>query len=117
MRLPTAHEAGALTHNPAPAVDVSPALMPARGEGIGDGGKPGHRSCGQASERLLERAEVGLVGPRRPRLAVNLPVDLGDRIDVQHAVLAALFGDLRSKCAHARAIDAAVDDHVRDMDT
>jgi hypothetical protein len=47
---------------------------------------------------------------------VNLPIDFGNRIDVQHAILAALFDDLRSKCAQALAVDAAVDDHVRDMD-
>ena len=54
--------------------------------------------------------------PRRPWLTVNLPIDFGNRIDVQHAVLAALVDDLRSKCAQALAIDAAVDDYVRDMD-
>jgi hypothetical protein len=48
---------------------------------------------------------------------VNLPIDLGNRIDVQHAILAALFDDCRSKRAQALAIDATVDDHVRDMDT
>ena len=52
-----------------------------------------------------------------PRLAVNLPIDFGDRIDVQHAILAALCDRLRSKCAQALAVDATIDDHVRDMDT
>jgi hypothetical protein len=45
---------------------------------------------------------------------VNLPIDFGNRIDVQHAVLAALVDDL--SCTQALAVDAAVDDHVRDMD-
>jgi hypothetical protein len=76
----------------------------------------GGSSYEQPSERLLGRPEVDLLRPRRPWLAVNLPIDLGDRIDVQHAILAALFDDCRSKCAQALAIDATVDDHVRGMD-
>jgi hypothetical protein len=56
------------------------------------------------------------VRPRRPWLTVNLSRDFGNRIDVQHAILAPLFNNLRSKGAQALTVDAAVDDHVRDMD-
>src|ERR671919_1341042 len=92
----------------------APRAMPSPVEVAGGAAR---RSYRKPLERLLERPEVDLVRPCRPWLAVNLPVDLGDRIDVQHAILAALFDYLRSKCAQALAIDAAVDDHVRDMDT
>jgi hypothetical protein len=48
----------------------------------------GGSSYEQPSERFLERPEVDLMRPGRARLAVNLSIDFGDRIDVQHAILA-----------------------------
>src|SRR5258706_13800952 len=68
-------------------------------------------------ETLLERAQVDLVGPGRARLAMDLPVGLGDCVDAEQAVLAALLDDLGATAAQAVAVDAAIDHDMRDMET
>src|SRR3981081_289644 len=47
---------------------------------------------------------------------MDLPIGLGERADAEPAVLAAIPDRGRSPAAQAIAIDAAVDDDVRDMD-
>src|SRR5258708_30516391 len=68
------------------------------------------------SELLLEGPEIDLVRPRRAVLPMNLPVRLGDRLDVQHAVLAAVPGGVWPRAAQLLAVDAAVDDDMRNME-
>src|SRR5437016_14566126 len=67
-------------------------------------------------KRFLERPEVDLLRPGGPMLAMDVPVRFGDRIDAEHAVLAALGGAFGVAGADAIAIDRAVDDDMRDMD-
>lgn len=47
-----------------------------------------------ALEWFLERTQVDFVGPGRPGLTVDLPIRLGDCLDVEHAVLAAFLNTL-----------------------
>src|SRR5689334_5532342 len=68
-----------------------------------------------ASKALLERPEVDLVRPRRPRLPMDLPIRLRDRVDAEQAVLAAFGQQLRPAAQQPLAKDAAVDDDVGDM--
>src|SRR5580704_1051208 len=62
------------------------------------------------SERFLVRPEVDLVRPGAAVLAMEMPVAVGDRLDVQKAVRAGLV----LAVGHARqqpvALDAGVDD-------
>src|SRR5437870_2039721 len=67
------------------------------------------------SEALLERPQIDLMRPGRSRLAVELPIGFGDRLDPEQTVLTAFFDDLRPSLAQAVAVDAAVDHHMRDM--
>src|SRR5262249_54168302 len=77
------------------------------------------RRCNEGNphqlERLLERPQVYLLGPGRALLAMDLPVGLGNRLDAEQTVFAALLHDLRPPAAQAVPVDAAVDDTVRNV--
>src|SRR5690242_11147006 len=75
---------------------------------------PGSGGC-LASEWFLERAQIDLVAPGRRMLPVDLPVGLGDRVDIEQAVRALLRAPLRETAVDPLAVDAAVDHDMRDM--
>ena len=69
-----------------------------------------------ASERLFVRPEIDLVRPGTVVLAMKMPVAVGDRLDVQKTVGAGLFLAIGHARQQALALDAAVDDDMRDVD-
>src|SRR4051812_33536 len=66
------------------------------------------RSAVPASKPLFERAQVDLLRPSRARLPVDVPIGLGDRIDVEQTVLAALVSQLGRPRSKAVAVDPAI---------
>src|ERR1700722_12260569 len=54
--------------------------------------------------------------PCRALLGVDMPIGVGDCVDAEKAVLAALGAELRSATQQPLAGDAAVDHDMRDMD-
>src|SRR5215204_7480747 len=68
------------------------------------------------SERFLERTQVDFLRPCGTRLAMNLPISFGDRVDVEETVLPTFLDQGRRTFAQAFAIDAAVDHNMGYMD-
>src|SRR2546423_7420253 len=70
------------------------------------------RVC-SGSETFLERAQIDLMRPCRPRLPMQLPKGFGNRVDPQQTILPAFFDEARQSFAQTVPVDAAVD---HDMD-
>src|SRR5579863_454760 len=71
----------------------------------------------KASERFFERADIQLLRPGGGVLEMELPISLGDRLGIEHAVLAELLEGARKQRSHPVAVDRAIDDDVRNMNT
>lgn len=79
--------------------------------------RSGSISDKQAALKLLRPGpQVGLEGPRRARLHVQLPEELGDRVGGEHAVGRKLFHALGHAFARPAVVDHAVDHDVGDVD-
>src|SRR5712691_6731659 len=74
--------------------------------------RPGRRL---PSEAFLEGPQVDFLRPGRPRLAVDLPIGLGDGVDAEQPVGTALLDQLRPAAEQPLAGNAAVDDDMGDM--
>src|SRR5260221_213683 len=92
------------------------------GDGLqSTGGGPDRRrgddaqAVGRASPRLLPRPEVHLEGPGRARLAMELPVGLGDVVGIEDGVGASVIalGKIR---LDPFSVDGAIDHDMGDMD-
>jgi hypothetical protein len=57
------------------------------------------------------------MGPGRTRLLVNVPVGFGDGLNAKETLLATLIEEARHPANKTLAIDATVDNDVRDMQT
>jgi hypothetical protein len=68
-------------------------------------------------ETLLEWPQIQFVRPGGPVLPVKMPIGLGDRIDVQQSIGATFDPELGCSRVELFAIDAAVDDDMRDMNS
>jgi hypothetical protein len=68
-------------------------------------------------ETLLEWPQIQFVRPGRPVLPVKMPIGLGDRIDVQQSIGATFDPKLGGGRVEFFAIDATVDDDVRDVNS
>src|SRR5215471_397141 len=70
----------------------------------------------QISKRLLERTQVDFLRPGRRSLPMDLPVSLGDGVNVEEPILAALLDRFRSPAAQTLTVDSPIDDDMRDVD-
>src|ERR1700730_5202464 len=68
-------------------------------------------------EMLLEWPQIQFVRPGRPVLPVKMPTGRGDRIDVQQSIGATFDPKLGCGRVEFFAIDATVDDDVRDVNS
>src|SRR5947209_12516758 len=67
-------------------------------------------------KHFLIRPEIDFLRPGRALLLVDVPVGLGDCIDAEQSVLAALLQQARSTPKQTLAMYAAIDHGMRDME-
>src|SRR5271165_2816851 len=73
------------------------------------------RSTGLPLEALLEWPEFDLLRPGRTMLTVDLPIGLGDSLDVEEPVFSLLLKHLRPSLSETFPVYAPVDNRMRDM--
>lgn len=90
-------------------------------------GQARRRECGGAvlgarvagdgmSERLTPWTQIQFLCPRAATLGVQMPVTVGDGVDLQQSVRARIVDALGRCAAQSLAVDTSVDHDVRDMD-
>src|SRR5450830_1427038 len=75
-------------------------------------------TAGHAANKLESffiRSHINFLRPRSRMLQVQLPVCLGDGVDVEQSILATLRNRIRLARGQSGAVDAAIDDHMRNM--
>src|SRR5262249_32413181 len=97
---------------------TSTGYVPGKSHGDSPSGPAGETNArrAQISKRLLERTQVDFLRPGRRSLPMDLPVSLGDGVNVEEPILAALLDRFRSPAAQTLTVDSPVDDDMRDVD-
>src|ERR1700681_4631698 len=72
---------------------------------------------GSPSERFLERPQIDFVRPGAASLPMNLPVRFGNGFNVEQPVLPALADGFGAAATQTLAVDTAVNQDVRHMDS